>query len=92
MRGGDTITVDDLPDKVCSGGSAPGASPKPGSVINLPDEGYPLEKLEREVVVEALERSLWNQTAAARFLHIPRHTLLYRMEKYGILSPSTKGS
>lgn len=92
MRGGDTITVDDLPDKICSGGPALGASPKPGSVINLPDEGYSLEQLEREVVVEALERNLWNQTAAARFLRIPRHTLLYRMEKYGILPPSTKGS
>jgi DNA-binding NtrC family response regulator len=92
MRGGDTLTVDDLPDKICSGGPAPGASPKPGSVVNLPDEGYSLEQLEREVVVEALERNLWNQTAAARFLRIPRHTLLYRMEKYGILSHSTKGS
>jgi DNA-binding NtrC family response regulator len=87
MRGSDTITVDDLPDKVCSGASTPGAAPKPGSVINLPDGGYPLEQLEREVVVEALERKGWNQTAAAKFLHIPRHTLIYRMEKYGILQP-----
>jgi two-component system NtrC family response regulator len=56
-------------------------------VINLPDEGYSLEQLEREVVVEALERNLWNQTSAAKFLRIPRHTLLYRMEKYHISPP-----
>jgi two-component system NtrC family response regulator len=37
--------------------------------------------------VQALERSGWNQTAAARFLRIPRHTLIYRMEKYGIVPP-----
>lgn len=92
MRGGDTITVDDLPDKICSGGPLPGGSVKPGNVINLPDEGYPLEQLEREVIVEALERNNWNQTAAAKFLHIPRHTLIYRMEKYGISTPSCKSS
>ena len=92
MRGGDTITVDDLPDKICSASPVPGGSAKPGNVINLPDEGYPLEQLEREVVVEALERNNWNQTAAAKFLHIPRHTLIYRMEKYGILPPSYKNS
>lgn len=92
MRGGDTITLDDLPDKIRTGDTAPGTTSKPGSVINLPDEGYPLEQLEREVVVEALERNLWNQTAAAKFLRIPRHTLIYRMEKYGILTPIHKGS
>jgi two-component system NtrC family response regulator len=53
-------------------------------VLNLPDDGYPLEELEREIVVEALERSGWNQAAAARFLRIPRHVLLYRLEKYKI--------
>jgi transcriptional regulator with GAF, ATPase, and Fis domain len=35
-------------------------------------------------VLEALERNDWNQTKAARFLRIPRHTLIYRMEKYAI--------
>jgi len=43
--------------------------------------------LEREVVIAALERNQWNQAAAARFLKIPRHTLIYRMEKYGIAAP-----
>jgi len=83
MRNGDTITLDDLPDKIgtCHTLSAT-------AVINLPDEGYSLEQLEREVVYEALERNGWNQTAAARFLRIPRHTLIYRMEKYRIITPT----
>jgi len=87
MRSGETITIDELPDKIRSGGRAPGSSTAPGGVINLPDEGYSLEQLEREVVVQALERNNWNQTAAARFLRIPRHTLIYRMEKYEIAPP-----
>lgn len=90
MRSGDTITVDDLPDKICTNITVSDRSPTADNVINLPDEGYSLEQLEREVVVEALERNVWNQTAAAKFLRIPRHTLIYRMEKYGIVPPLHK--
>ncbi len=85
MRRGDTITVDDLPDKIRLN-QARGRM----QVINLPDDGYSLEQLEREVVVEALQRTNWNQTSAARFLRIPRHTLVYRMEKYAITPPDKK--
>ncbi len=84
MRNGDTITLDELPDKIRSGN---GSMPGPSAIINLPPEGYPLEQLEHEVVVQALERNQWNQAAAARFLRIPRHTLIYRMDKYAITPP-----
>jgi DNA-binding NtrC family response regulator len=84
MRNSDVISCDDLPDKIRNGG-AEASSTSSGSLINLPDEGYSLERLEREVVVQALERNQWNQTAASRFLRIPRHTLIYRMEKYEIM-------
>jgi len=87
MRNGDTITSDDLPEKIRNGGSNTVLTGSSGCVINLPDDGYSLEQLEREVVVQALERNQWNQTAAARFLRIPRHTLIYRMEKYEIEPP-----
>ena len=80
MRSSETIDVAELPAKVREG-KRPGQVCK---VVNLPDEGYSLEQLEREIVVEALERNDWNQTAAARFLRIPRHTLIYRIEKYNI--------
>ena len=53
-------------------------------VVELPAEGYPLEEIEKEAVMQALERNQWNQTRAAGFLQVPRHTLIYRMEKYGI--------
>ena len=84
MRDTNVITVEGLPDKL-KVNSTPASA-----VIQLPDEGYPLEQLEREVVVEALERSSWNQIAAARFLRIPRHTLVYRIEKYSIRSPGNR--
>ncbi|ABL01239.1 sigma-54-dependent transcriptional regulator [Pelobacter propionicus] len=82
MRDSAVISLNDLPEKFLEN-STPGSA-----IVKLPDEGYPLEQLEREVVVEALERNAWNQTAAARFLRIPRHTLIYRLEKYGIVPPN----
>lgn len=86
MRSGDTITPADLPEKVRTRRVPSAECP----VISLPDEGYSLEQLEREIVVEALERNNWNQSSAARFLRIPRHTLIYRMEKYQITAPERK--
>jgi len=81
MRG-EQLDLPDLPVKIRS--SKPAST---GKVLNLPDEGYPLEGLEKEAVVQALERTQWNQTRAAAFLQVPRHTLLYRMEKYRIQKP-----
>lgn len=85
MRSGDVIGVTDLPDKMRGGGTVGGSR-----VVNLPPDGYSLEQLEREIVIEALERNDWNQTRAARFLRIPRHTLIYRMEKYAITPPQER--
>ncbi|HCE68280.1 MAG: Fis family transcriptional regulator [Geobacteraceae bacterium GWC2_55_20] len=87
MREGDTITFGELPEKISRGAVSAGTATDAFAVVNLPDDGYSLEQLEREVVVQALERNNWNQAAAARFLRIPRHTLIYRMEKYEIVTP-----
>ncbi|TWJ19743.1 sigma-54-dependent transcriptional regulator [Geobacter argillaceus] len=87
MRSGETITLDELPDKILQDKTLRQPS---AAFIKLPDEGYSLEQLEREVVVNALERNNWNQAAAARFLRIPRHTLIYRLEKFGITLPEKK--
>jgi DNA-binding NtrC family response regulator len=85
MREADTICRADLPEKILYG-----EKDSKSKVVNIPDDGYPLEQLEKEVVVEALERKRWNRTSAAEFLKIPRHILLYRMEKYGIIPPKKK--
>jgi DNA-binding NtrC family response regulator len=52
--------------------------------IQLPSEGISLVDLERAVLVRALEMNDYNQSSTARFLRIPRHILLYRLEKYEI--------
>ncbi|MDM7916430.1 MAG: sigma-54-dependent transcriptional regulator [Candidatus Eisenbacteria bacterium] len=50
----------------------------------LPEDRLPLIELEREVIVRALAKHGGNRTRTAEYLGIPRHVLLYRLEKYGI--------
>ncbi|MBT0663637.1 sigma-54 dependent transcriptional regulator [Geobacter pelophilus] len=87
MRSGETITAGELPDKILN---TQREQTQGSAVFRLPDEGYSLEQLEKEIVLDALERNHWNQAAAARFLKIPRHTLIYRLEKFGITLPERK--
>ena len=82
LHQGEPLDVHHLPAKITS---APSSSRS--QIVELPVEGYPLEAIEKEVVVQALERNDWNQTRAAAFLQVPRHTLIYRMEKYDIKKP-----
>ncbi len=50
----------------------------------LPDDGLSLPDLEREVIVRALAKHGGNRTRTAEYLGIPRHVLVYRIEKYRI--------
>lgn len=52
--------------------------------FRLPEEGIQLEEVEKDLLIQALERSRYNQTKAAVLLGISRHTLRYRLEKYGL--------
>ena len=53
----------------------------------LPPEGVKLEEVEQMLIRQALERARGNKRRAAELLGLTRHTLLYRMEKYGISAP-----
>jgi DNA-binding NtrC family response regulator len=55
--------------------------------IRLPPEGVNLEAVEQDLIRQALERAQGNKSKAAELLGLTRHTLLYRMEKYGITAP-----
>lgn len=50
----------------------------------IPDGGISLEDVEKAYVVKALEKAGQNRSEAARLLKIPRHVLLYRLEKYNL--------
>jgi len=48
----------------------------------IPDEGFDLELLERDLVRQALEKSGWNIAQAARLLRLTRDKLRSRIEKF----------
>jgi DNA-binding NtrC family response regulator len=50
--------------------------------VELPPNGIDLEQLERSLVVQALERTQWNQTRAAALLGLNRDQIRYRIEKF----------
>lgn len=52
--------------------------------LELPESGFSLEELERDILAAALERHGGNQSRAARYLGISRNTLLYRMQKFNL--------
>jgi len=52
----------------------------------LPDRGIVLEEVERDLMVQALERARWNRGVAAKLLGISMDTLRYRIKKYDLLS------
>jgi two-component system, NtrC family, response regulator AtoC len=63
--------------------SAGGAVPvRLGDAVELPAGGIDLEQLERSLVVQALERTGWNQTKAAALLGLNRDQIRYRVEKF----------
>ena len=50
----------------------------------LPPDGLSLVDLEKRVIEEAIRLKRGNITQAAVYLRIPRHILVYRIEKYGL--------
>ena len=77
LRNRDVIQASDL--------HLPGMAPDlPALDPMIPDQGISLDEIQRAYVVKALEKADQNRSEAARLLKIPRHVLLYRMEKYNI--------
>jgi transcriptional regulator with PAS, ATPase and Fis domain len=78
----EVLDVDDLPVEVLSrpGGNGDGA------IFHLPEDGFSLKGLEREMVKQALDKTHGNQTRAARLLGISRDALRYKMKKFHLLT------
>src|SRR5262245_30534678 len=56
----------------------------PAAQFKLPAEGLNLDEVERQLLVQALERAGGNQTQAGQLLGINRDQVRYRIEKFGL--------
>jgi two-component system NtrC family response regulator len=75
LCGGAEVSMEDLP---------PASSRAGEDWPPLPPEGLSLVDLEKKVIERALRLKGGNITQAAAYLRVPRHILVYRIEKFGI--------
>jgi DNA-binding NtrC family response regulator len=78
------LTVQDFPLLTRHGASA--------SMFKLPPDGVNLEDVERQLLVQALQRCGWNQTHAGQLLRINRDQVRYRIEKFGLRAHPERAS
>jgi DNA-binding NtrC family response regulator len=53
------------------------------ATFTLPENGLQLDRLEADLINQALSRTKGNRSKSAKLLGLSRDTLLYRMQKYG---------
>ncbi len=78
LRTSDRLETVDLPPKI---------SRHQTTIQMVPESeqhNLSLPEIEKQTIIQALERNKGNQSQTAKDLQIPRHVLLYRMEKYAI--------
>jgi DNA-binding NtrC family response regulator len=79
---GDTISLEDLPPEMQSAEFAP--SGNADALFKLPPAGINFEDVERSLILQAMDRTDYNITKAAKLLGLTFRTLQYRLEKFGI--------
>jgi two-component system response regulator AtoC len=78
----ETIEPKHLPAALSAGRSVGGES---STEFILPAEGICLEKFERDIIMQALERAGDNQTQAAKLLDLSYDSLRYRIKKFDLM-------
>ena len=83
---GQIIGPDDLPEQVRRSEQDPGTI-KEQVLQGRKSLGDAVDEFEREIIIEALGQTDFNQTRAAEMLGTTRRILKYRMDKLGIAGP-----
>jgi two-component system response regulator AtoC len=79
---GDTLIMEHLPMEILNHASGQG---KTIGGFRIPPQGISLERVEEDLVRQALKITQGNQTKAAKLLDISRDALRYRMQKFGLI-------
>jgi DNA-binding NtrC family response regulator len=89
---GDTITPRDLPQEVLARKTLAKAGERgPRSdKFEIPSEGINFENFERELILQAMDKSDWVIAKACKMLSMSYRTLQYRLDKFGIKRPESK--
>ncbi|MGH7905331.1 MAG: sigma-54-dependent transcriptional regulator [Candidatus Binataceae bacterium] len=89
---GDRIMPRDLPEEVLSRRLRVRGERTRSDRFDLPPEGINFENFEREIILQAMEKSDWIIAKAAKMLGMSYRTLQYRLDKFAIRKPEPKTS
>lgn len=82
LENGDTILPEHLPKEILHPARA--EKQTPGVDFILPDSGLSLEEVEKDLILQALEKTGNNKTLAAKLLNISYDSLRYQVKKFGL--------
>jgi two-component system NtrC family response regulator len=75
----DSVTLEVLPEFLKQGHAGGDFLP-----VHLPDAGLDVEAVEKQLILQALQKFGGNQTRAAHFLNMSRRAFAYRLKKHGL--------
>jgi DNA-binding NtrC family response regulator len=87
---GDKIMPRDLPQEVLSRKTPGRADRSRSDRFEIPSEGLNFEHFERDLILQAMEKSDWIIAKAAKMLGMSYRTLQYRLDKFGLKKPEGK--
>jgi DNA-binding NtrC family response regulator len=82
LESADVILPEHLPNWLMGASSA--ISHAPDGKFTLPENGISLDELEKDLILQALERTKNNKAQAAKLLKISYDTLRYQVKKFGL--------
>jgi len=84
LESGDTILPEHLPKEISGKHALASSKSAEVTAFSLPEGGISLDEVEKNLIVQALERARNNKTQAARLLRISYDTLRYQVKKFGL--------
>ncbi|HUI44697.1 MAG TPA: sigma-54 dependent transcriptional regulator [Nitrospirota bacterium] len=82
LEGAEEILPEHLPNWLT--GKAGITPPSSGGRLSLPAQGLSLDDLEKDLIVQALERTNNNKTQAAKLLNLSYDAFRYQVKKFGL--------
>ncbi|HTG00693.1 MAG TPA: sigma-54 dependent transcriptional regulator [Nitrospirota bacterium] len=82
LEGEEVIKPEHLPNWIF--GKSGIAAPISGNRVALPAQGISLDDLEKDLIVQALERTNRNKTQAAKLLNLSYDAFRYQVKKFGL--------
>jgi DNA-binding NtrC family response regulator len=84
LEGAEEILPEHLPMWLISQTGSRSVNPGPGARFELPEQGISIDALEKDFIVQALQRTHHNKTQAAKLLGLSYDAFRYQVKKFGL--------